>query len=275
MEWRDEALVVACHWHGEHAAILSVLTKERGVWRGLVHGAHGKKTRALIQLGFPLTVTHRARTADQLGVFRLDASPHCGFSYRLHRGHRLAMQSSACALVALLCPEHQPHEAIFSSLCDLFMRLANNEAEHHYVAWEYDLLRHLGYGMDISRCALSHETSGETGVSFVSKKSGRGIHASQMQEKWRSHVLPVPAFLSHYAQSHHMKDDSIDAYELKQGLSLTGYFLQQCALHRHRPLPQVRRLIMRVPQPKAGNHTRASSDTKSAPFQSPSPTSER
>lgn len=269
MEWRDEALAVACHWHGEHAAILSVLTKERGVWRGLVHGAHGKKTRALIQLGFPLTVTHRARTSDQLGVFRLDASPHCGFSYRLHRGHRLAMQSSACALVALLCPEHQPHEAIFSSLCDLFMRLAKSEASvHHYVAWEYELLRHLGYGMDIRNCALSDKKP----VSFVSKKSGRGIHASQMQEKWHSHVLPVPAFLSHHAQSQTMRNDDMDAHELQQGLALTGYFLQQCALHRHRPLPQVRGLIMRVPQPEANNHDRASNDTKSAPFQSPSPT---
>lgn len=251
MEWSDEAVVVGCSPHGEHHALLSLMTRSHGLWRGLSHGARTQKKRALVQLGAPVFAYHRARTRDQLGSFRLE--PEALFTYRLYDQTPLYALTASCALINDLCPQHIPHQELFSSLCQ-FMKILgeknNLTLAQYYACFEYDLLSHLGYGIDIACCALS---SSQGNVAFVSKKSGRGIARTMYQEKWRRHLLDVPPFLSRHAAA--MPYETREWHDIKQALTLTGYFLHQAHSHS---LPQGRALLMRA---LAAHWSRTEADT--------------
>ena len=61
----------------------------------------------------------------------------------------------------------------------------------HYALWEMDLLDGLGYGLDLSDCAVS----GATGdLVWVSPKTGRAVSRSAGAD-WRHRLLPLPPFL--------------------------------------------------------------------------------
>jgi DNA repair protein RecO (recombination protein O) len=74
----------------------------------------------------------------------------------------------------------------------------------------------LGFGLDLTHCAVTGETDG---LAYVSPKTGRAVTA----EAGRLHkdkLLPLPAFLLD-AQAQPSRD------ELIAGLRLTGYFLDR------------------------------------------------
>ena len=85
-----------------------------------------------------------------------------------------------------------------------------------FVRWEARLLTTLGFGLDLTHCAVTGETEG---LAYVSPKTGRAVTA----EAGRLHkgkLLPLPTFLLS-SQIRPSRD------ELVAGLRLTGYFLDR------------------------------------------------
>ena len=104
----------------------------------------------------------------------------------------LAMLSAACAVAEGALPEREPHPRVFEGLLHLIARLAQGAAMlTDLVRWETVLLADLGYGLDLTRCAVTGETAG---LAFVSPKTGRAVTAAGAGV-WTSRLLPLPAFL--------------------------------------------------------------------------------
>jgi DNA repair protein RecO (recombination protein O) len=99
-----------------------------------------------------------------------------------------------------------------------------------YLHWELSLLEELGYGLDLSRCAV---TGDRKGLVFVSPKSGRAVTQRGAGE-WADKLLPLPAVLLG-------EGDASDA-EVAAGLKTTGYFLEQHLARGlgGKPLPEAR-----------------------------------
>jgi DNA repair protein RecO (recombination protein O) len=94
------------------------------------------------------------------------------------------------------------------------------------------LLRELGYGLDLSACALTGATEG---LAFVSPKTGRAVTA-EAAGLWKEKLLPLPAFL--------VSETPGDREQWADGLRLTGHFLARDVFgQRHLPLPTVRRML--------------------------------
>jgi len=97
------------------------------------------------------------------------------------------------------------------------------------VRWEAELLADLGYGLDLSRCAL---TGAGDGLAFVSPKTGRAV-AAAAAGTWRDRLLALPAFLLGAGEG--------GLSDWRDGLLLTGHFLARDAFGaHHRPLPAPR-----------------------------------
>jgi DNA repair protein RecO (recombination protein O) len=97
------------------------------------------------------------------------------------------------------------------------------------VRWELSLLAGLGYGLDLTSCAV---TGHDDDLIGVSPKSGRAVSRAAAGV-WESRLLPLPAFL--------MRESAGDAAQWRDGLRLTGHFLARDAFgHHHLPLPQSR-----------------------------------
>ncbi len=237
MEWADEGIVLSARKHGESAAIVQLLTRDHGRHAGLVHGGGASKGRAMLQPGNRVHAAWRARLAEHLGSYACELLAS-GSALLLDDPLRLAALAASAALAEAALPEREPHPAIFDGLVALIAALAASERIAGWgraqVAWELGLLSELGFGLELSHCAV---TGRSHDLAFVSPRTGRAV-TEAAAAPYKERLLPLPRFLSRPGEA--PADGDIVA-----GLALTGHFLERhvfAALHRE--LPQARLNLM-------------------------------
>ncbi|RJK98741.1 DNA repair protein RecO [Paracoccus aestuarii] len=168
MQWQAHGTVIARRPHGETAIIIDVLTADHGRHAGVVPGGASARRAAMLQPGSRLDLRWRARQADQLGSFT--AEP-----VRLRAGLMgdplaLAGLNAVCALLVFALPERDPHPALAARTEDLLDQMeAGGDWPPAYLAWEMRLLDEMGFGLDLSACAV---TGAQDGLAYVSPRSG-------------------------------------------------------------------------------------------------------
>lgn len=189
----------------------------RGVEGGLQPGA---RVRAL----------WRSRVAENLGAYTCDITAPVS-PVILADGKRLSALASACVLVERALPERECHVQVYNGFLVLLEVMETSDAwPVAYVHWELGLLGALGFGLDLSRCAVSGQTMD---LGYVSPRSGRAV-THEVGEPYREKLLALPPFLSGDARLPRADD-------IAAGLKLTGFFLERCVFGAHnRPLPDAR-----------------------------------
>src|SRR5271155_1387416 len=192
MEILAPGIVLSVAAFGEGDALVSVFSEEHGVYRGLAHGGMSRARASLWQQGNLVQARWVARLADQLGSFSAELI-HPGAALAMDDAWSLGILSSACAVAETALPEREPHAAIFRGLLHLIVHTPEGAPLlADMVRWELGLLRELGYGLDLSECALtgSHEN-----LAFVSPRTGRAVCA-EAAGLWKERLLKLPAFLT-------------------------------------------------------------------------------
>ena len=147
MEWTDNAFLLSCRPFGETVAIAQVLSRHHGRYAGLIHGGQSRSKQGLLQPGNLLEVRWKARLQEQLGHFVCELQTAYGARI-LNDPDRLAAMTSALALLEVALAEREPHEDCYQRLQIFLEDLASPDAWLNcYLAWEYDLLSSLGYGL--------------------------------------------------------------------------------------------------------------------------------
>jgi DNA repair protein RecO (recombination protein O) len=233
MEWSGEASVMTRVRHGESAVILTVLSREAGLMRGLVPGGASAKRAAMLQPGNRVNLRWRARLEDQLGTFT--AEPDRARPGLLDSGDALAGVNAVTALLVFALPERDPHPRLSDATEALLDQMDQGTPWHDaYLRWEMRLLQDLGFGLDLERCAV---TGAREGLAYVSPRSGRAVSA-QAAGDWAPRLLPLPAMLGGRGNG-----------GLADALALTGFFLSArlAEAHAGKPLPPARaRLVARL-----------------------------
>jgi DNA repair protein RecO (recombination protein O) len=232
MDWDAPGIVLDARPYGEGDAIATVMTAEHGAHRGLARGGAARGRIAIWQPGNLVHVRWVGRLADQLGTFSAELV-HPSAALAMDDALVLAMLSAVCAVAEGALPEREPHLRVFEGLLHLIARLGHGPVMlADLVRWETILLADLGYGLDLTSCAVTGDT---VGLAFVSPKTGRAVTAAAAGE-WTSRLLPLPAFV--------VSGDEATAAEWRDGLRLTGHFLARDAFGlQHRPLPQARQML--------------------------------
>jgi DNA repair protein RecO (recombination protein O) len=232
MEWDAPAIVLDVRPYGDADAIAAVMTAEHGLHKGLARGGASRGKTATWQQGNLVQVRWTARLSDQLGSFSGELI-HAGAAAAMQDPIALAMLTAACAVADGALPEHVPQPRIFDGLLRLVPRVLLGEPTlTELVQWEMAVLADLGYGIDLSTCAVTGERQG---LAYVSPKTGRAV-SEAAAGIWAARLLPLPAFLTGSTPG--------DMPAWRDGLRLTGHFLARDAFgHRHRPLPLARRML--------------------------------
>ncbi len=213
MEWLDEAIVLSARPHGENAAVVALLTPEHGRHAGLVAGGQGRNAQPSLQPGNRVKARWRARLPEQLGHYALELlEPHAALW--LDNPEILAIVSSACAVTEAGLPERQPMPGVYAGLTTLFSLRDAELWGPAYVKFELGLLRALGYGLELGKCAVSGVAEN---LAYVSPRTGRAVSAAS-GEPYREKLLPLPSFL--------LGEPSWTAEEIARGLDLTAHFLR-------------------------------------------------
>lgn len=228
MEWEDDAIVLSARPHAETAAVATLMTRARGRHAGLVHGGQGNRMAGVLQPGNLVSAQWRGRLAEQLGVWSLDLRRATAAAL-LDDPLRLAALASACALTEACLSEREPHPALHDGLVALIEVLEGAAWGEAYVGWEMGLLGEIGFGLDLSGCALTGVTED---LAFISPRTGRAV-SRQAAEPYREKLLVLPPFLTGQGEG--------GPGEILQGLDLTGHFLERHVFaQRHAPVPPAR-----------------------------------
>ncbi len=232
MDWDSPAIVLDARPYGEGDAIATVMTAEHGAHRGLARGGSARGRTAIWLPGNLVHVRWVARLAEQLGSFSAELV-HPGAALAMDDALVLAMLSAACAVAEGSLPEREPHPRVFDGLLHLIAHLPQGQAMlSDLIRWETVVLADLGYGLDITSCAVTGETSG---LAFVSPKTGRAVTAAGAGV-WAERLLRLPSFL--------VGGNEATPSDWRDGLQLTGHFLTRDAFgHQHRPLPAARQML--------------------------------
>ncbi|WP_421786448.1 DNA repair protein RecO [Hyphobacterium sp.] len=236
MEWSGKGIVLAVRPHGETSAIVDLLTEEHGRHAGLVRGGRSRTLRPVLQPGNSVSATWRARLADHLGNYTVEADAHRA-GLVMDDSLALAGLNSACALACQALPEREKHAPVYRAFEVLLDAMDDAEIwPALYVRWEAGLLKDLGYGLDLSKCAATGETQDLT---HVSPRTGRAV-SREAAEPYIDKLLPLPAFLYNPEAGYGLGD-------IASGLALTGFFLQRRVLWPiDRDLPDARVRLVRA-----------------------------
>jgi len=238
MRSETKAIVCAVRNHGEHGAIVRLMTPEQGLVAAYVRGARGKRTRPILIPGNVVQAQLSARTESQL--------PQAAIELVHSRGPLLSEPLPAAAiewatvLTATALPEGQPYPPLHLALEGLLDAIEAAPSASGWgaalVRYELLLLAELGFGLDLERCAV---TGTNDDLVAVSPKSGRAVSAAEA-EPYVGRLLPLPSFVREGGRA--------SWPEIAEGLDLTGHFLLRDVLtDRSRPVADAReRLVDRL-----------------------------
>ncbi|MFO0162148.1 MAG: DNA repair protein RecO, partial [Alphaproteobacteria bacterium] len=175
IEWQAPAVVLDLRPHGEGGAVVTVLTEAHGRHAGLVKGGGSRAQAGLWLPGNLIEARWVARLSDQLGSLSGELV-HPAAALAMDEPLALALLSSACAIAADALPEREAHPRAFAGLVSLIGHLAGGAegVVADYVRFEALILAELGYGLDLTRCAV---TGVHEGLTHVSPRTGRAVSA--------------------------------------------------------------------------------------------------
>jgi len=234
MEWTDEGVVLSVRAHGETAAIVEVFTRVHGRHLGLVHGGRGRTKRPILQPGNHVAAHWRARLHDQLGTLTLELK-HPYAAELMDRRHGLLGLECLTTLARLL-PERDPHPSLFEVTLFVLGFLGDDAIwPALYARWELALLEELGFGLDLSVCAV---TGSNDYLAYVSPRTGRAVSMAAA-EPFKDRLLALPEFLTGGGRS------MASLRDVAAGLRLTGHFLSRDGLApQARTMPDARERIL-------------------------------
>lgn len=227
MEWLDEGLLLRTKPHGESSVIATFLTR----FHGLISGYIRVNKKYPLQQGNLYHIQRKARLISHLGLFTIEQHEEFAplISAAISSPIKLACVNSIRTLLITSLIDQDAETMFYENIKHHISEICLNTNLGHYVLFEKDLLTHCGFGLDLTRCAV---TNSQENLAYVSPKTGRAVTA-KVGEPYKDQLFPLPTPLYKPVQI------SWTSNEILESLKITGYFLErmlQDHLHRNMPL---------------------------------------
>ncbi len=207
MNWIDEGFLISKNRYSENSLIAEIYTKDRGKISGIIFGGTSKKIKNYLQIGNRLHVNYSSKSDNRIGYFKVEILKAYSPLYFDHK-QKLSCITSAVNLIKILTVDSQSNTKVFEIIENLFLILNDKDWLKKYIFWELDLLKVLGYDLELENLVEKDTIENKT-VYFAS---------SSTEKKY------VPNFLI---------DKNIEVSDLKtllNGLKLVGDYLDKTIL---------------------------------------------
>jgi DNA repair protein RecO (recombination protein O) len=148
MNWIDEGYLISKNRYSENSLIAEIYTKNRGKVSGIIFGGTSKKIKNYLQIGNKLHVNYNSKSETRIGYFKIEILNAYSPLYFDHK-QKLSCITSATNLIKILTADSQANIKVYQIIENLFLILKDQDWLKKYIFWELDLLKLLGYDLEL------------------------------------------------------------------------------------------------------------------------------
>ena len=152
MNWDDSAYLVSKNKYSENSIIAEVFTENHGKISGIIFGGTSKKIKNYLQIGNKIYVNYNSKSVTRIGYFKIEILKALTPLY-FDENQKLSCITSAMHLIKLLTAEAQSNKEIFKLIDKFFEILTSDNWIQKYIFWELELLKLLGYDLELKNMA--------------------------------------------------------------------------------------------------------------------------
>ena len=207
MNWDDSAYLVSKNRYSENSIIAEVFTENHGKISGIIFGGTSKKIKNYLQIGNKIYVNYNSKSVTRIGYFKIEILKALTPLY-FDKNQKLSCITSAMHLIKLLTAEAQSNKEIFKLIDKFFEILTSDNWIQKYIFWELELLKLLGYDLELKNIVEKEIVDSE--INYFVKSS--------------TEKKNVPNFL--------IDENNLDVNlkNLLKGLKLVGDYLEKSIL---------------------------------------------
>ena len=168
MNWDDSAYLVSKNRYSENSIIAEVFTENHGKISGIIFGGTSKKIKNYLQIGNKIYVNYNSKSVTRIGYFKIEILKALTPLY-FDENQKLSCITSAMHLIKLLTAEAQSNKEIFKLIDKFFVILTSDNWIQKYIFWELELLKLLGYDLELKTMAEKEIVDSE--VNYYVKSS--------------------------------------------------------------------------------------------------------
>ena len=208
MNWDDSAYLVSKNRYSENSIIAEVFTENHGKISGIIFGGTSKKIKNYLQIGNKIYVNYNSKSVTRIGYFKIEILKALTPLY-FDENQKLSCITSAMHLIKLLTAEAQSNKEIFKLIDKFFEILTYDNWIQKYIFWELELLKLLGYDLELKNMVEKEIVDSE--INYFVKSS--------------TEKKSIPNFL--------IDESNLDVNlkNLLKGLKLVSDYLENCLLY--------------------------------------------
>ena len=207
MNWDDNGYLISKNRYSENSIIAEVFTKNYGKISGIIFGGTSKKIKNYLQIGNKIYVNYNSKNVSRIGYFKVEILKALSPLY-FDDSQKLSCITSAMHLIKLLTAEAQANKEIFKLIDKFFEILTFENWVQKYIFWELELLKLLGYDLELKKMVEKEIINNEINY-FVKSSSEKKI---------------IPNFLIDENYK------NVDSKNLLKGLKLVSDYLEKSIL---------------------------------------------
>ena len=227
MNFRDRGIIIAKKKLKENMVIITVFTKNNGVYSGSMRQSTSAKRSNVFLEGDVVDFFWNARLQDHLGLAKCELVKSYNM-YIISTQTKLYAFNSIASIILTAFHERESHNNFFEPLETFIASLAHQFSIENYIKLELNILSESGYKLDFSSCAASGLTKD---LYYISPRSGKAV-SKERGYPFAQHLLRLPKFL--------IQNVPANSTQIKQSFSLTSYFLEKYIFYNHK-MPHARK----------------------------------
>ena len=149
MIWDDTGFLLSKNKYSENSLVTEIFTKNHGKVSGIIFGGTSKKIKNYLQIGNQLYINYNSKSENRVGYFKIEIQKAHTPIY-FDNSKKLNCITSAMNLIKLLTAEAQSNIKIYTLIEKFYYIIKNTEWLKMYIFWELELLKILGYDLELS-----------------------------------------------------------------------------------------------------------------------------
>ena len=161
MNWIDQGFLISKSKYSENSIIAELYTLDRGKVSGIIFGGTSKKIKNYLQIGNKLHLNYNSKNDNRMGYFKIEILNAYSPFYFDHK-QKLSCITSAMNLIKILTAEAQANKKVYFLIEGFFNLLNEQNWLKQYIFWELEILKLLGYNLELENLVQKNLEDNET-----------------------------------------------------------------------------------------------------------------